>query len=161
MTVRKFTEDDSVVESIFVTADQQAKKGRTVDAVDAQIESDVAAGKGIPITSMEEMMKFAKAANETKKAFDEQIATLNMTQEQAQFIYEKRITQQGTWRYVAHACYDAWDGNWEPPSNQLMGISLCQEASRVLGIEFDTVEELRANTAKAVEAAIAQVTEEE
>lgn len=63
----------------------------------------------------------------------------DMTQEQAEFIRKLRVDGDYTWRELAEECYDQnWEnfGDWSPPSNQLMGVALCDRASRFFGEDY-------------------------
>ena len=35
-----------------------------------------------------------------------------------------------TWRGIAETCHLEWGGDWQPPSNQIVGEHLCREAYR-------------------------------
>lgn len=85
----------------------------------------------IEITSKEQLEAIAEACVATKKAFDEQITEL--PKEKAEFVKNLRCVLGYTWRAVARACYEEWGGNWFPPSNQLMGMTLCERAAEALG----------------------------
>lgn len=52
-----------------------------------------------------------------------------MTKERAEFIRKLRVDEDYTWREVAWACNEAWDGDWD--SNQIMGMALCEEAAKL------------------------------
>jgi hypothetical protein len=56
-----------------------------------------------------------------------------ITPERAAWVRRLRVDESYSWRAVAHACHEAWQGGWEPPSNQIMGISICESAARHFG----------------------------
>jgi hypothetical protein len=89
---------------------------------------------GMEITSVEQLMELAKAARETKGVFDEHIK-LKMTKERAERIKTLRLAEGLSWRAVASSVFVEWgeDAAWFPESNQLAGMSLCEEAQRILG----------------------------
>ena len=61
-----------------------------------------------------------------------------MTQDLADRIKVLRCVQGCTWRRVAELIYDHIGGDWNPPSNQIVGIDLCDMAMSYLG---ETVED--------------------
>ena len=87
-------------------------------------------GEGaIPIKTKEQFEALANAAKETKDYFDTCVE--KMTEQEANTIRYLRVTIGCTWRAVARNAYN--DGlcgaNWEPSSNQLMGMALCERAA--------------------------------
>ncbi len=58
-----------------------------------------------------------------------------MTKGQASLVQRLRVEQHFSWRAIARACHTiGWEwATWAPPSNQLMGIALCQRAAQILG----------------------------
>ncbi len=53
-----------------------------------------------------------------------------MTLERCREVRKLRIDEGLTWRGVAAECHQRWGASWEPPSNQLWGIALCEIAAR-------------------------------
>ena len=55
-----------------------------------------------------------------------------LTLKQAKDIRRMRVDDGYSWRAIAHECYDKGylGGDWYPKSNQLMGMSLCEMASK-------------------------------
>lgn len=51
-------------------------------------------------------------------------------------VREWRVTQGCTWRRVAELAYEAWGGNWHPPSNQLVGMAICKWAAQKYGQDY-------------------------
>lgn len=62
--------------------------------------------------------------------------TLFMGKKQATFVRELRVEKIYSWRSVAQACYDAWGGDWQPPSNQLVGMAFCETAARKFSEDY-------------------------
>lgn len=72
-------------------------------------------------------------ATAVARSFNEEFAPL-MTKELADRIRMARIDQELTWRGVAVEMYEIWpDARWNPPSNQLAGRALCDQAAIFLG----------------------------
>lgn len=112
-----------------------------LDPVDQEIYKQAVTGEGlIKIESAEQLQALAQAAFMTKQIFDEDAARI-MTLARAVDVRRLRVDQGYSWRAVAHACYDAWAAEldretregWFPPSNQLMGMALCEAAARQFG----------------------------
>jgi hypothetical protein len=91
----------------------------------------------IPL-DMDILKKLGEAAAETQAEFRKQATGANLSPQDYEFIRDLRVTQDYTWRAVAKACYDRDSireamGPWEPPSNQLMGMELCDIAAQFFG----------------------------
>ncbi len=82
--------------------------------------------------SGEELLKLAQRAATVKAQFDI-VATAGMTMARALRIRELRITS--SWRTIAALCHVEWgqDALWEPHTNQLAGMALCEAAATKLG----------------------------
>lgn len=113
----------------LVTDDDRIKTSK-VDPTDERVLDQASKGESV-ISSEEELDVLVQAALATRASFDELVA--NMTMEQAQFVRKIRVDEDDSWRGVAHACYEAWNGDWDPPSNQLMGMALCERAAYLMG----------------------------
>jgi hypothetical protein len=83
---------------------------------------------GLTILNEDNMKALCDRAKEVSDEFEVNVKKL-MTKEKAKFVKELR-TSGYTWRAVAAECYDAWNGDWYPHSNQLMGMALCEEAMK-------------------------------
>jgi len=61
-----------------------------------------------------------------------------MTRERATYIRQLRVVQSYSWRTVAAECYETWatDAAWDPPSNQLAGMELCEAAAEFFDEHF-------------------------
>ncbi len=123
--------------------DAGGRKTTRLDPTDQQIYQQSVTGEGlIPIESMEQLQALAEAAMLTKQVFDDDVAIL-LTPERAAEVRRLRGDEGYSWRAVAHACHDAWAADlpeemrWFPPSNQLMGMALCEAAARHFGEDSD------------------------
>ncbi|MFN8558991.1 MAG: hypothetical protein U0531_17175 [Dehalococcoidia bacterium] len=117
--------------------------GRThtrLDPMDQQVYQDAITGQGLITITPEQFKALAELAGMAKQAFDEEVARL-MTPERAAGVRRFRVDEGCSWRAVAHACYDAWHDQldeetregWRPPSNQIVGMALCEAAARHFG----------------------------
>lgn len=87
-------------------------------------------GPFLVIKSPEQFMALAEAARATKDAFDETARKL-MSIDRARVL--RSLRGSSSWREIAAAAH-AWRwGEWNPPTNQLMGMALCEAAARMLG----------------------------
>ena len=95
-------------------------------------------GNGIIQLENGDLEKLGKMATKTKKRFDDSIEKL-MTKERATRIRELRIGDRiCSWRRIAEICYEEWgkDADWNPPSNQLAGMALCEFAARLFNENY-------------------------
>lgn len=83
---------------------------------------------GLIILNDDNMKYYCDRAKEVGDAF-EVIAKDLITKEKAEFVKELR-TSGYTYRAIAAECYEEWNGDWYPHSNQLMGMALCEEAQK-------------------------------
>ncbi|MBU0846725.1 hypothetical protein KKH23_06000 [Patescibacteria group bacterium] len=60
-----------------------------------------------------------------------------MTLGQAKAVRVLRVDKGYSWRAVAEACYELGWGKWSPPSNQIMGMALCERAAQLLGEDYE------------------------
>lgn len=100
---------------------------------DKEILRSAQTGEGLtPITS-KELKEMAKAAREISESFKKIAA--GMTKEQASEIRKFRVNEECTWRGVAQKAWNAglFGRTWNPPSNQLMGVALCERAAEFHG----------------------------
>lgn len=93
--------------------------------------------KLVEITSAEDLMRLAKAAAATSDYFRSFIGK-KMTRERAEQIRKLRVDDGFTWRAVAQECFGLWgdDAEWNPPSNQLAGMALCEFAAEMFEEHF-------------------------
>lgn len=68
--------------------------------------------------------------------FQEQVADA-LTPGRAGFVRHLRVESRCTWRRVAELCAAAWgSGGWEPDSNQLAGMAICELAAELCGEHY-------------------------
>lgn len=80
--------------------------------------------------------KLCKAARKTKLKLDKSIKKI-LTPERCSFVRRLRVDLDYTWRAVASECYDKFNGDWEPSSNQLVGMSLCEHSAKYFNEDGD------------------------
>jgi len=120
---------DNKGQPIFLTADRSIHRGQKLDPTDMEILNAVNSGNGlVTIKTIHQLEKLAKAAN---RAFTKSRKLVRrMTQEQATVIRKLRVDEGYSWRAIARACYDLGWGEWEPPSNQIVGMAICERAAK-------------------------------
>lgn len=74
------------------------------------------------------MREGARTANE----FEAHVRR-TMTEEKAREVRDLRCVKHHSWRALSRECHLRWGGAWAPPSNQLMGMALCERAAEMLG----------------------------
>jgi capsid protein len=102
---------------------------------DAAVWNSALTGQGVTKLTPELIKDLSVAADATVDKFAKTIAGL-ITKQKAEFIRKLRVEQDYTWRAVAQACYDEWKGNWTPPSNQIMGMMLCEVAASFFNEDY-------------------------
>lgn len=122
----------------IVTQDSEMPK--SVHPTDAAIIQACSTGEGLVEMSMDELVDLARAADETHNAFME-IAARIMTEYRAKQIRKWRVGEGMSWRGVAEEAYNVWavkgtEDEWGPPSNQLMGMALCECAAETFGEHY-------------------------
>ena len=95
--------------------------------------------RGLVTLSKEQFINLGDMANEHYKDFKQQFA--GMPRYIAEIVRAWRVDEHYTWRRIAHAAADNMSfrlifKKWYPPSNQLVGMALCDRAARVLGEDF-------------------------
>jgi hypothetical protein len=130
-------EDENIT---FVTDDQEIHREGKLDPTDVEILESAKSREGlITIKSVEELKELIKAASERFEAYT-LFVTEHMTKEQAEFVRKLRVDEGYSWRAVARRCYGNhrfrdWP-KWGPPSNQIMGMALCQRAAEMFGEDY-------------------------
>ena len=121
---------------VFVTEDKAMHQGAILSSADKEILESVKTGEGmITIESVEQLKEMAKAASERFDEFKELCSP--MTLGQAKAVRVLRVDKGYSWRAVAEACYELGWGKWSPPSNQIMGMALCERAAQLLGEDYE------------------------
>ena len=67
------------------------------------------------------------------------LTAARMTPERAAAIRALRTSEEGcSWRGIAEECHHSWgsDASWDPPSNQIAGMELCEAAAALLGEHY-------------------------
>ncbi len=57
----------------------------------------------------------------------------NFTRRHAEMVRRLRVKHQYSWRAIAETCHQVWRGDWDPPSNQMIGMGICAAAARQFG----------------------------
>ena len=120
----------------IITGDKEMPEGKLADG-DKEVLRSAATGEGlIEITSVEQLARLALAAQETRNIFVEIVQ--GMTEEQAYQIKAWRCMNGYIWRMVAQEAYSAGfcGADWSPPSNQIMGMALCEKAAAFFGEDY-------------------------
>ena len=87
--------------------------------------------------TFDEMVELGRKANERLEEFTGLIGgSMNLAQASQVRIW--RVDHRMTWRSVARAAFgENWfNRSWQPPSNQLMGIALCEKAAAIFQENF-------------------------
>lgn len=116
----------------LVSTDSAMRSQRKLDPVDEQVFDAAQRGEGRVISSVEEFRELAQAAMATKQAFDEEAADF-VDESVARAVRGLRCDEGYSWRAVASEMHARLGGGWSPPSNQLMGMALCERAAALLG----------------------------
>jgi hypothetical protein len=111
------------------------RKDGVIDPADEAVIQAAATGQGLIAVTPDQIVQLAKAAGDIHDYFLE-TAKVIITKERADYVRKLRVDDGYSWRAVAHACYDEWQGDWGPPSNQLMGMSLCEIAAGFFGEHY-------------------------
>lgn len=119
---------------VFVTDDKGLHQPEVVSQTDVEIMKEVQSGRGIPIKSLDELKELARAAGKRFEEFKELCSP--MTLKQANVVRTLRVEKGFGWRAVAQACYNLGWGKWSPPSNQIMGMAICEQAAQLLNENY-------------------------
>lgn len=93
-------------------------------------------GEGMIKVTPEMFKDMQRQAKITWEHFDFLIRPM-MTEERAKEVKELRMVKQYSWRLLANYCHMWWQGQWNPPSNQLAGMKICQIAGELLKEKID------------------------
>jgi hypothetical protein len=147
----------------FVTDDSYLRPGANIDPDDQRVLDDAAADGDLKVVSSAEALELMEkekdepkpeaqppkkpvgiplepgdveelghAAAQRMAVFSAQIA-LGMTAGRARYVRRLRCEEKASWRKVARQFYLLYGGDWEPMSNQLAGMALCQAAAAHFG----------------------------
>jgi hypothetical protein len=117
----------------FVTDDREIHRKGKLDPTDVEILESAKSNEGLTTIGVEELKELCRVAGERFEAYRFFLRE-HMTREQAEFVRKLRVDEGYSWRAVARACYNQrWPGwlKWDPPSNQIMGMSLCERAAEI------------------------------
>jgi hypothetical protein len=120
----------------FVTSDSTLTKGKRgmISKTDQEILQSVKTGKGMVTLSANDLKKMAKAASDRFDEFKQMVKP--MTKKQAEVVRKLRVEEGYSWRAVAQVCYDLGFGKWQPPSNQIAGMALCERAAEIFNEDY-------------------------
>ena len=122
--------------TVFVTEDKAMHQGATLSSADKEILESVKTGEGlVTIESIEQLRDMAKAASERFEEFKELCSPMELWQ--ARIIRILRVEKGCSWRAIAEVCHNLGWGKWSPPSNQIMGMALCERAAQLLGEDYE------------------------
>lgn len=99
--------------------------------------NDVAIMEGRDIVVLTEA-QFQQLRKDSKAAFAhaQKLAGAVMNRKRAAIVRALRISDHGSWRYIAFGCRAAWQRGWLPPDNQAIGMALCEHAARMFGEDY-------------------------
>src|SRR5262245_36737601 len=122
---------------LLTNEDYATRKLSSVDQklVDASYSDSM---EGMVNLSADDVMKMAQQAREKYDMYSLMILKI-MDKKRAKEVYDFRVTQRYTWRLLAVACWSKWEEAahiWQPPTNQLAGMALCEVASQILQKEI-------------------------
>lgn len=88
------------------------------------------------LLTFDELVELGRKADERMQEFTEVVRGMNLAQAAQVRIW--RVDEHMTWRRVARVAYlGGWFGrSWGPPSNQLMGVALCEKAALLFKENF-------------------------
>jgi len=119
---------------IFVTDDSSIHKRQKLDPADIEILKSAKTGEGMITINPEELKRFAETAANLFEDCRKMVEP--MTKEQAEVVRKLRVQEGYSWRAIAHACYDLGWGHWSPPSNQIVGMAICERAAEFFGENY-------------------------
>jgi hypothetical protein len=111
-------------------------KGNTADEFAKNEVEALTSGPFIELNS-ETLPALCQAVRDSMPVFDAWNAHIAkvMTKERAERIKQLREVEEWTWRGVAGRTFNEWgaDAIWEPATNQIAGMYLCNAAMDLLG----------------------------
>ncbi len=120
---------------VFVTEDKAIHQGAILSSADKEILESVKTGEGmITIESVEQLQEMAKAAAERFEEFKKFCSPMEPWQ--ARIVRTLRVEEKCSWRAVAERCHKLGWGKWSPPSNQIMGMALCDRSAQFFGENY-------------------------
>ncbi len=123
------------LKTVFVAEDKAMHQSGILSSTDKEILESVKTGEGmIAIESTEQLQDMAKAASERFEEFKELCSPMELWQ--ARIVRILRVEKGCSWRAIAEVCHNLGWGKWSPPSNQIMGMALCERAAQLLGEDY-------------------------
>lgn len=119
------------VTEILSTAELEARLRAENPALDIQISATPGPGAD----ASNPYLALQHGAQETHQIYKALVEGA-MDLRRAAFVRMLRVDQKCTWRRVAEVCHAQWTGDWDPPSNQIMGMALCEYAALAFGQEY-------------------------
>ena len=102
---------------------------------DVAVLNSALTGQGLIKLTPELLKDLSASIDATIDEFTKIVAKI-ITKERADYVRKLRVEEDYTWRAVAQDCYDEWKGDWSPPSNQIMGMMLCEVAAGFFGENY-------------------------
>ena len=120
----------------LVTSDRAIIERGKLDAADYSVMASTAHGEGKRVLAPHDLQELAMKAGDVHGEFLDMVRG-GMKKRHARYVRQLRLANH-SWRSVAHLCYDrGWEwGRWEPPSNQLAGMALCERAAELHGENY-------------------------
>lgn len=121
---------------VLVTEDRAIRERGKLDIGDYSVMATTAHGEGAKTLSLNDLREMARQANETHRHFLDLVRG-GMKKRHARYIRQLRLANH-SWRLIARYCYNrGWEwARWEPPSNQLAGMALCERAAELHGENY-------------------------
>lgn len=113
----------------MISMDMRLRDGKLHD-VDREIFEQLRAGEGLIELKETKIGKQLLAGDQVVEVKEQ-----TLSENQCLFVRFWRVVEQGTWRYVAAQAHKKW-GDWSPPSNQIVGMELCEAAAKHFGEDY-------------------------
>lgn len=120
-------------EHVFVTDDKAMHQGGILSSADKEILESVKGSE----SATEGMITIESVEQLAERFEDFKQLCSPMEIWQARIIRVLRVKEKRSWRAIAEVCYNLGWGKWEPPSNQIMGMALCETAAQLLGENYE------------------------
>ena len=120
----------------LVTEDRAIRERGKLDVGDYSVMATTTHGEGTKAVSLKDLREMARQADETYRQILDLVRG-GMKKRHARFIRQLRLANH-SWRLIARLCYNrGWPwARWEPPSNQLAGMALCERAAELHGENY-------------------------
>jgi len=120
----------------LVTEDRAIRERGKLDVGDYSVMATTAHGEGAKAVSLNDLREMARQADETYRHLLDLVRG-GMKKRHARYVRQLRLANH-SWRLIARLCYNrGWQwARWEPPSNQIAGMALCQRAAELHGENY-------------------------